>query len=123
MLKYNEEHEWVRLEGDIATIGISDYAQSQLGDVVYVEVPEVGASMDKGEELCVVESVKAASEIYAPVGGEVVEVNEDLEENFSLVNEEPLEGGWIAKIKIADASELDQLMDEAAYKSHVEGLD
>lgn len=123
MLKYNEEHEWVRVDGDIATIGISDYAQSQLGDVVYVEVPEIGATMSKGEELCVVESVKAASEIYAPVSGEVVEVNNDLEENFSLVNEAPLDGGWIAKIRISDKSEIDGLMDEAAYTSFVEGLD
>ncbi len=123
MLKYNEEHEWVKVEGDIATIGISDYAQKQLGDVVYVEVPEVGATLDKGDDLCVVESVKAASEVYAPISGEVIEVNTELEDNFSLVNESPLEAGWIAKMKMSQMADMDLLMDEAAYASHIEGLD
>jgi glycine cleavage system H protein len=122
-LKYTEDHEWVLLEGDVATIGISNYAQEQLGDVVYVEVPEVGASIAKGEELAVVESVKAASEVYNPIGGEVVEVNTELEETPTLVNEDPLGEGWFAKIKVADASDMDELMDEDAYNSFVEGLE
>jgi glycine cleavage system H protein len=123
MLKYNEEHEWVKVDGDVATIGISDYAQQQLGDVVYVEVPEVGATLDKGDDLCVVESVKAASEVYAPISGEVIAVNTELEDNFSLVNESPLDAGWIAKIKMSQMADMDLLMDEAAYASHIEGLD
>ncbi|MCR9215098.1 MAG: glycine cleavage system protein GcvH [Proteobacteria bacterium] len=122
-LKFTEDHEWVLLEGDVATIGVSNYAQEQLGDVVFVEVPEVGADLAKGEELAVVESVKAASEVYAPIGGEVIEVNTELEDSPTLVNEEPTGGGWFAKIKVTDSSDLDELMDEAAYKSYVEGLD
>ena len=121
--RYTEDHEWVLLEGDVATIGISDYAQGQLGDVVYVEVPEVGSDIAKGDELAVVESVKAASEVYSPVSGEVIEVNEDLEGSPTLVNEAPLEGGWFAKVKVTDSTEIDDLMDEDAYKSYVEGLD
>ncbi|TNE38511.1 MAG: glycine cleavage system protein GcvH [Alphaproteobacteria bacterium] len=121
-IKFTEDHEWVLLEGDIATIGVSDYAQEQLGDVVFVEVPEVGSDVSKGDELSVVESVKAASEVYTPVSGTVIGVNGDLEETPTLVNEEPQGGGWFVKIRIADASELDELMDEAAYKDYVEGL-
>ncbi|WP_340150807.1 glycine cleavage system protein GcvH [uncultured Sneathiella sp.] len=121
--RYTEDHEWVLLEDDVATIGISDYAQGQLGDVVYVEVPEVGSDIAKGDELAVVESVKAASEVYSPVSGEVIEVNEDLEGSPTLVNEAPLEGGWFAKVKVTDSTEIDDLMDEDAYKSYVEGLD
>ncbi len=121
--RYTEDHEWVLLEDDVATIGISDYAQGQLGDVVYVEVPEVGSDIAKGDELAVVESVKAASEVYSPVSGEVIEVNEDLEGSPTLVNEAPLEGGWFAKVKVTDSTEIDDLMDEEAYKSYVEGLD
>jgi len=121
-IKYTEDHEWVSVDGDVATVGISDYAQQQLGDVVFVEVPEVGADLGKGDELAVVESVKAASEVYAPVAGEVLEVNEELEGTPSLVNDEALGQGWFAKIKISDASELDQLMDADAYKAYIEGL-
>ncbi|MCG8493481.1 MAG: glycine cleavage system protein GcvH [Sneathiellales bacterium] len=121
-IKYTEDHEWVSVDGDVATIGISDYAQQQLGDVVFVEVPEIGADLNKGDELAVVESVKAASEVYAPVAGEVLEVNEELEGTPSLVNDEALGQGWFAKIKISDASELDQLMDDNAYKAYIEGL-
>ncbi|MFT6558798.1 glycine cleavage system protein GcvH [Sneathiella sp.] len=121
-IKYTKDHEWISIEGDIATVGISDYAQQQLGDVVFVEVPEVGANLGKGDELAVVESVKAASEVYVPVAGEVVEVNGDLEETPSLVNDEALGSGWFAKLKVADASDLDDLMDEDAYKSYIEGL-
>ncbi len=120
--KFTEDHEWISLDGDIATVGISNYAQEQLGDVVFVEVPEVGAEMGKGDELAVVESVKAASEVYAPVAGEVTEVNEDLEANPSMVNEDSEGSGWFAKLKVADAGELDALMDEAAYQDYVKGL-
>ncbi len=120
--KYTEEHEWVSIDGDTATVGISNYAQEQLGDVVFVEVPEVGADMGKGDELAVVESVKAASEVYAPIAGEVVEVNEGLEDNPSQVNEDAEGNGWFAKLKVSDASEADGLMDEAAYQEYVKGL-
>ncbi|WP_025898175.1 glycine cleavage system protein GcvH [Sneathiella glossodoripedis] len=121
-IKYTKDHEWVTVEDDIATVGVSVYAQEQLGDVVFVEVPEVGRTLDKGDELAVVESVKAASEVYAPIGGEVLEVNNDLEDNPSQVNEDAQGSGWFAKVKISDASELDDLMDEAAYKEYTEGL-
>lgn len=120
--KFTEDHEWVLLEGDVATIGISDYAQAQLGDVVYVEVPSIGADMAKGGELAVVESVKAASDVYCPISGKVVAVNDDLEGTPTLVNEDAMNRGWFAKIRISDASELDELMDEEAYKAFVEGL-
>ncbi len=119
---FTEAHEFVRLEGDIATIGISDYAQEQLGDVVFVELPEIGASYEKGDECAVVESVKAASEIYAPVGGEVIEINGELEDNPSLVNEDSYAKGWFLKLRVASA-ETGDLMDEGAYKSYLEGLD
>jgi len=120
--KYTKDHEWVAVDGDIATVGISVYAQEQLGDVVFVEVPDMGRELDKGDELAVVESVKAASEVYAPIKGEVVAVNEDLEDKPSLVNEDAQGAGWFAKIKIEDTSDLDELMDEAAYKEYTEGL-
>ncbi|WP_373086701.1 glycine cleavage system protein GcvH [Sneathiella sp.] len=122
-IKFTKDHEWVLLEGDVATIGISDYAQDQLGDVVFVEVPEVGADLSKGDEIAVVESVKAASEVYTPVSGEVIEINNDLEETPTLVNEDPLGGGWFARIKITDSTELADLLDEEGYKAFVEGLD
>ncbi len=121
-IKYTKDHEWVSVDGDVATVGISDYAQQQLGDVVFVEVPEVGNDLAKGDELAVVESVKAASEVYAPIAGEVLEVNEDLEGTPSLVNEEAFGQGWFAKLKIADTADLDDLLDEDAYKSYIEGL-
>ncbi len=121
-IKYTKDHEWITVEGDIATVGISDYAQEQLGDVVFVEVPDMGRELDKGDELAVIESVKAASEVYAPVKGVVVAVNEELEDAPSLVNEDAQSAGWFAKIKIEDSSELDELMDEAAYKEYTEGL-
>lgn len=120
--RYSKEHEWVRREGDIAVIGISPYAQAQLGDIVFVDLPEVGKSVAKGKELAVVESVKAASEVYAPVGGEVVAVNQDLIEEPGTVNEDPLGEGWFAKVRMADPKELDALMDEAAYKAYCDGL-
>lgn len=122
MLKYTESHEWIKLDGDIATVGISDYAAKALGDVVFVELPDVGAEVDAGGELAVVESVKAASEVYAPVAGEVTEVNETLEGAPETVNAAPTEGGWFVKMTVADKSALDALMDEAAYKDYCEGL-
>ena len=115
MLKFTEDHEWVRVDGDIATIGITDHAQDQLGDLVFIELPDVGAEFDKGAEMATIESVKAASELYAPVGGEVVEVNEAIVAEPSIVNSDAMDDGWFVKIKIADAGELDDLMDEAAY--------
>ena len=116
---YTKDHEYVRVEGDVATFGITDYAQSQLGDVVFVEVPKVGAQLKQGAEAAVVESVKAASEVYAPVSGEVVDVNGDIEGQPGLVNEDPSGKGWFLKLKIKDKSELAELMDEAAYKAFV----
>ena len=121
-LKYSKEHEWVRVEDDVGTVGISDYAQEQLGDVVYVELPEVGTTVAQNEEAAVVESVKAASEVYAPVSGEVVEVNQALEDDPALVNGDPTGEGWFLKLRIGAPSELDGLMDEAAYAEYVSGL-
>jgi len=117
--RYTKDHEYIRIDGDIATVGITDYAQSQLGDVVFVELPEKGASMQKGAQAAVVESVKAASEVYAPVSGEVVEVNAELEGAPALVNEDAAGKGWFLKMRVADAAQLDELMDEAAYQAFV----
>jgi glycine cleavage system H protein len=114
-LKYSKEHEWVRLEGDVATVGISDFAQEQLGDVVFVELPDLGKQVVQNGDVAVVESVKAASEVYAPLSGEVVEVNTALEEDPELVNQSPTGEGWFIKIRLSDASQLDGMMDEAAY--------
>lgn len=123
-LKYTENDEWIRVEGDTGTIGISDYAQDQLSDVVFVEVLEdVGASLDKGDPFGAVESVKAAADVYMPVSGEVTEVNEALPDTPELVNSDPYGQAWMVKVKITDASELDDLMDAAAYQEHVEGRD
>jgi len=121
-IRYSQEHEWVKLDGDTATIGITPYAQEQLGDVVFVELPEVGKKIEKGKELATVESVKAASEVYAPISGEVVEVNSALTDAPATVNEDALGKGWFAKLKVADKGQLSSLMDEAAYKKYVEGL-
>lgn len=114
---FTKDHEWVRVEGDTGTVGISDYAQGQLGDIVFVEVPEAGRLIDKGGDAAVVESVKAASDIYAPVGGEVVEGNAALADEPSLVNTDPEGEGWFFKMRISDASELDGLMDADAYRA------
>ena len=122
-LRYTKEHEWVRVEGDVAVVGITDYAQEQLGDVVYVELPEVGRVAIQFQEAAVVESVKAASEIYAPVSGEVIEVNEALAEDPAAVNSDPTGAGWIFKLTVKDAGELGRLMDEDAYNAYVEGLE
>jgi len=121
-LKFTEDHEWIKVDGDTGIVGISAYAAKQLGDVVFVELPEIGREMDKGDEAAVVESVKAASEVYSPIGGEVIEVNETLEDAPETVNASPDGDGWFLKIKIADASELEALMDEAKYKEYCEGL-
>jgi glycine cleavage system H protein len=114
---YTEEHEWIRVEGDTATVGITDFAQGQLGDIVFVELPEAGRQVTKGGEAAVVESVKAASDVYAPVTGEVTEANEALTDDPSLVNTDPEGGGWFFRLRLADTSELDGLMDVEAYKS------
>jgi glycine cleavage system H protein len=121
-IRYTKEHEWVKVDGDTATVGISPYAQEQLGDVVFVELPEVGKKVEKGKEMAVVESVKAASEVYAPISGEVAEVNNALTDAPATVNEDALGKGWFVKIKLANKGELDGLMDEAAYKAYVDGL-
>jgi len=122
MIKYSKDHEWIRVEGNQGVVGISDYAQESLGDIVFVELPEVGASFGKHDEVAVVESVKAASEVYSPVGGEITAVNDDLASDPALVNSSPMEGGWLYKIKLEDAADLEDLMDEAAYKDFVESL-
>ncbi len=122
-IKYTEGHEWLRVDGEVATCGITEYAQEQLGDVVFVDLPEVGASFAKGDEAAVVESVKAAAEIYAPVTGAIVAVNDAVGTDPALVNAAAMGEGWFFQIRVDDASELDALMDEAAYKSFVEGLD
>lgn len=119
-LHFTKDHEWVRLDGDLAVIGITDYAQSQLGDVVYVELPEPGHRVEQGKEAAVVESVKAASEVYAPVSGEVAEVNETLAADPAKVNADPLGEGWFMKLRLDDPKQLDGLMDEAAYQRFVE---
>ena len=122
-LKYDEEHEWIRVEGEEGVIGISDYAQDQLSDVVYVELPEIGDSFERGDILAVVESVKAASDVYMPVSGEVLEINDALEDSPELVNEDPYGEAWFVRITIADPSELDDLLDADAYESFLESLD
>lgn len=120
--RYTEDHEWITIDGDVATVGITTYAQEQLGDVVFVELPEVGRKVSKGDEAAVVESVKAASEVYAPLDGEIVEANDALADAPGKVNEDPEGSAWFVRIRIADAGQLEGLMDEAAYKAHIEGL-
>ena len=122
-IRFTDAHEYVLVEGDIAVVGITDYAQEQLGDIVFVELPEVGRAVKKGDEAAVVESVKAAAEVYAPVAGEVLETNRELEKNPALVNEDPEGRAWLLKIKLADADELNQLMDREAYAKFLETLD
>ncbi|MDG3043097.1 glycine cleavage system protein GcvH [Roseicyclus marinus] len=118
-MKYTEDHEWLSLDGDIVTVGITEYAATQLGDVVFVELPEIETQVAKGDEIVVIESVKAASDIVAPVDGEIVEINETLAENPALVNEDPTGEAWFFKIKIEDPSVLDDFMDEDEYKDHI----
>jgi glycine cleavage system H protein len=122
VIKYTDEHEWISIEGDVGTIGISAYAQEQLGDVVFVDVPQAGRKVAKGESVAVVESVKAASDIYAPASGEGIEANAALGETPGDVNVEPMGKGWFFKMKLTDKSELDGLMDQAAYDAFVKGL-
>jgi len=119
-LKYTEEHEWVLVEEDVVTIGITDFAQEQLGDVVFVELPEAGDEVEAGKSFGVVESVKAVSDIYAPVSGEIVEVNDELPEEPETINSSPYDDGWLIKIKLSDPSELDDLMDADAYQEFIE---
>jgi glycine cleavage system H protein len=119
-VKYSKEHEWISVDGDVATIGITQHAAEQLGDLVFVELPAVGKTVAPGDEAAVVESVKAASEVYAPLSGEVVEVNSVLEGEPGKVNEAPEGEGWFLKLKLSSPSELDEMMDEAAYKAFVE---
>jgi glycine cleavage system H protein len=120
--RYTKDHEYIRVEGDAGIVGISDYAQSQLGDVVFVELPSVGKTLAKGAEAAVVESVKAASEVYAPVSGEVVEVNSELETSPGTVNEDPAGRGWFMKIRITNPSELDGLLTEEQYQEFVKSI-
>ncbi len=115
-MKYTEDHEWLRVEGDLVVVGITEHASEQLGDVVFVELPEAGKTVSGGDEVVVIESVKAASDIRAPLDGEIVEVNADVADNPGMVNEDPTGKAWFFKMKVADMSKLDGLMDEAAYK-------
>ncbi len=119
--KYTKEHEWIKIDGDIAIIGITDFAQDQLTDVVFVELPEVGKLIEQNGNLCVVESVKSVSDIFSPISGEIVEVNKALENSPELVNNEPFEGGWIAKLKINNEAELDKLMTTEEYNKFLAG--
>jgi glycine cleavage system H protein len=121
--RYTKDHEWLRLDGDTATVGISDYAQAQLGDIVYVELPAIGKSIGRGEEAAVVESVKAASEVYAPMAGEVIAINNDLEGTPGAVNEDAEGKGWFLKLKVGNAAEFEALMDEKQYKAFLETIE
>ena len=120
LVRFTKDHEWIRVDGDLAVVGVTDYAQLQLGDVVYVELPEIGRRVEKGKEAAVVESVKAASEVYAPVSGEVAEINEMLTTDPATVNADPMGDGWFIKLRLDDPKELDSLMDEEGYKRFVE---
>lgn len=119
---FTEDHEWIDVDGETATVGITEYAQSQLGDIVFVEVPDEGKEVSKGDDAAVVESVKAASDVYAPVSGTVIEGNEALADNPALVNEDPEGEGWFFKLTLADTSELDSLMNDSAYQDYVSKL-
>ncbi len=120
--RYTKDHEWVKVEGDTATVGITDFAQSQLGDVVFVELPEVGEALKSHQTLGVVESVKAVSDIYSPVSGDVTEVNEGLNDEPEILNQDPHSKGWILKLKVKDKSELEELMSASEYEKYLEGL-
>lgn len=121
--RFTQDHEWIRVDGDVGAVGITDYAQGQLGDVVFVELPELGRQVAKGDEVAVVESVKAASEVYAPISGEVVAANDALADQPALVNQAPLGDGWFFKLRLSDPAELDGLMDQAAYNAFVAGME
>ncbi len=122
-IRYSRDHEWIRIEGDVAVMGISEYAQKQLGDVVFVELPAVSTNLDAGGEAAVVESVKAASEVYAPAAGEVVEINGSLQDQPGLINEDAEGKGWFLKLRLSDAADLDSLMSADEYGQYVAGLD
>jgi len=122
-VRYTEDHEWARLEGDQVVVGISDFAQDQLGEIVYVELPQVGDSFGKGEEFGSVESVKAVSELYMPVAGEVVAVNEELEGSPDLVNKDPYDAGWMIRVKPEDPAQMEELLDKSAYLEHLKGME
>lgn len=119
---FSQEHEWIEIEGDLGTVGITDYAQGQLGDITFVDLPEAGAVFGKGDSVAVVDSVKAASDVYTPVSGTIAEANGALTDEPELVNTQAETGGWLFRIRLSDASELEALMDEAAYKQYVESL-
>jgi len=119
-LKYTEEHEWVKVEGDIAIVGITDFAQNELSDIVYVELPEVGKNIKKGDVIATVEAVKTVADVYSPVSGEIIEVNEKLKDEPSIINNDPYGEGWIAKVKMENPEEINALLDHAAYKKLVE---
>jgi glycine cleavage system H protein len=121
-MRFTKDHEWVELEGDVATVGITAYAAEQLGDVVFVELPAPGAALKAGAEMAVVESVKAASDVYAPISGEVTAANADVSDNPQSVNDAPESGGWLVKIKMADPAEVEALMDRDAYEAHLRSL-
>ncbi len=118
--RYTREHEWVKVDGDVATVGITDFAQSELGDVTYIEMPQVGRQINQGESFGVVESVKAVSDVYAPVSGEIVEVNGSLEGQPETVNSSPYEDAWLIKLRVQNPGQLEQLLDAAAYQEHVQ---
>lgn len=118
-LRYTETHEWIKVNGDIATIGITDHAQSELTDIVFAELPEVGKHIARGEELCVVESVKSVSEIYSPIGGVITAVNEELNDSPELINENPYDDGWLVELEIGNKDEIDELLDSEAYKKQL----
>ena len=122
-MKYTKDHECVYVDGDVAWVGITSYAQDALGDLVFVELPDIGKNVSKGDEFAVVESVKTAAEVYSPVDGEVVEANDNMPDDLELITKPLNEGGWIAKIKMSDSSQLEGLMDEAAYKDYLSELD
>lgn len=119
---FSQEHEWIEIEGDLGTVGITDYAQGQLGDITFVDLPEAGAAFGKGDSVAVVDSVKAASDVYTPVSGTIAEANAALADEPELVNTQAETGGWLFRVTLSDASELEALMDEAAYKQYVESL-
>lgn len=118
--KYTKTHEWVKLDGDVATIGITDYAQNELGDITYVELPPVGSTLNKSESLGVIESVKAATDVYAPIAGEVVEDNDSVESTPEMVNASPFQDAWLVKLRVSDSGQLDDLLDAAAYEKLLE---
>jgi len=116
LLKFTKDHEWIKIDGDVATVGITAYAAEQLGDLVFVQLPEIGTTLDKGQEVAVVESVKTASDVYSPLAGEVVEINQAIVDDPAIVNSDPEKAGWFFKLKLADLGSLEGLLDEAAYR-------